>query len=313
MVAKASTPTPKASGSPGGLPQQARPPIQLPVVPPPKPQRPVPKASVPVKLPVLPPPQGSVTVPKASVPVVLPVPPPQGKMTVPKASTPVALPVVPPKPSQDIAYPGAKLSYPGINNRRVAAITEISRTKWRDELLPARFDNCLFHVETGAREGGRRIVVHEYPKRDIPYSEDMGRSATTFSVRGYCIVYPRDLSDDPQMALYTRDYRVARDILQERLDRAGPGTLQLPTYRPVKCVCQRYRMTEEQKLGGYVVFDMQFVELGVPPFRRAEDSEQSMIQASKALQQRVLHVLARPYTSVRQLTPPKSLTGSPIR
>lgn len=280
---KLSSPT----AAPAGPPQQAKPPIPLPVVPPPKPKQEVPKASVPVKLPVNPPPQGSVTVPKASTPVVLP---------------------VPVKPSQDISYPGAKLSFPGINNRRIASIREISRTKWRDDLMPAHFDNCMFHVETGAREGGRRIVVHEFPKKDLPYSEDMGRSATTFNVRGYCIVYPRDLEADG-IQLYQRDYRVARDILQERLDRGGAGTLQLPTYRPVRCVCQRYRMTEEQKLGGYVVFEMQFVELGAPPFRMVEDTEENMLEASWRLQQRVLALLSRPYTSSSQLPRAKSLTG----
>ena len=69
------------------------------------------------------------------------------------------------------------------------------------------------------------------------------------------------------MPLYMRDYRIARNILQERLDTGGAGTLQLPTFRPVRVVCQHYRMRKKQKLGGYVTFDMQFVEVGAPPFR----------------------------------------------
>jgi len=189
---------------------------------------------------------------------------------------------------------------PGITRAsRVASIKEISRTKWRDELLPAHFDNCMFHVESGAQEGGRRIVTHEFPKRDLCWSEDMGRSATQFTIRAYCIVYPRDL--DQNMPLYLRDYRIARDILQERLDRGGAGTLQLPTYKPVRCVCQKYRMTEEQKFGGYVVFDMQFVEQGAPPFRPLEDSLQNMLNQSKQLQARVLELLARPHTAASML------------
>jgi prophage DNA circulation protein len=185
----------------------------------------------------------------------------------------------------------AKLSVPAGN--RVAAIKEISRTIWRDELMPAHFDNCLFHVESGSRESGRRIVVHEFPKKDVPWAEDMGRSAVQFGVRGYCIVYPRDVEGEP---LYSRDYRVARNLLQDRLDRGGAGTLQLPTFRPMRVVCQHYRMQEEQKLGGYCTFDMQFVELGQKPFRPAEDTEENMIAHSKKLQQRVLERLARPHT-----------------
>ena len=207
----------------------------------------------------------------------------------------------------------AELLVPSRGNH-VAAITDISRTAWRDELLPAHFDMCLFHVESGAREGGRRIVVHEFPKRDLPYSEDMGRSATVFTVRGYCITYPREVPAPAEQRswLYTRDYRNPRNVLQERLDTGGPGTLQLPTMRPVRCVCQHYRMTEEQKLGGYVVFDMAFVEVGAPPFRPVQDTEDNMIKQSQQLKQRVLASLARPHTPRSNVPRPVLPTPSAV-
>jgi prophage DNA circulation protein len=209
-----------------------------------------------------------------------------------------------PRTAQSITRPptAAGPTIPNERFRRVAAITDISNTVWRDELMPAHFDRCMFHVESGARESGRRIVVHEFPKRDLPYAEDLGRSAIQFAVRGYCIVYPRDVdANDPEVNLYRRDYRIARNILQDRLDAGGAGTLQLPTYRPVRVVCQHYRMSEEEKLGGYVVFDMQFVEVGAPPFRPVEDTEENMVKRSKDLQQRVLEKLARPHTSASML------------
>jgi prophage DNA circulation protein len=157
-------------------------------------------------------------------------------------------------------------------------------TAWRDEMLPAHFDGNLFHVEAGSREGGRRIVTHQFPKKETPYSEDMGRNATEFTVRGYCITYPFD-TDVP---LYSRDYRVARDALQARLDMGGAGQLQLPTLAPMLVVCTRYRLSEEQKTGGYCEFDMQFVEWGAPPFQEMPDSGESLRQVSRALKNRVL-------------------------
>src|SRR6516225_8058840 len=73
---------------------------------------------------------------------------------------------------------------------------------WRDALLPAMFDGCPFFVEAGSQSGGRRIVTHQFPKRDMPYSEDMGRRATEFQVRGYVIAYvhdaPAPVSQAPQ-------------------------------------------------------------------------------------------------------------------
>src|SRR5262245_14114282 len=109
--------------------------------------------------------------------------------------------------------------------------------------MPASFRGAKFHVETGTRESGRRIIVHEFPKKNEPYSEDMGQHAITFQVRGYCIVYPRDANEP----LYRRDYRIARNILAAALEKEGPGYLQLPTMTPLSVVCQRYRLTENER------------------------------------------------------------------
>jgi prophage DNA circulation protein len=132
---------------------------------------------------------------------------------------------------------------------------------WRQDLVLASFKNALFHCESNARESGRRIVMHEFPKKEFPYAEDMGRRAKSFIIRGYCIQYPFNSGN----ALFARDYREARNILRDALDREGPGVLVLPLARYELVVCSQYRLTEEEKFGGYCVFDMQFQELGVDP------------------------------------------------
>jgi prophage DNA circulation protein len=143
---------------------------------------------------------------------------------------------------------------------------------WRDDLLPAMFDGVPFYTDSGARESGRRTVVHEYPKSDRCYAEDMGLRAIEFTVRAYCIAYVNDAAN-PQTGLRYRDYRISRDRLQTRLDAGGEGILQLPNmaragiYGPltINVVCTRYRMTEEDRYGGYVTFEMTFVEYGEVP------------------------------------------------
>lgn len=169
-------------------------------------------------------------------------------------------------------------------------------TVWRDRLLPAHFDGCQFHVESGSMEGGRRIAMHEFPKKEKPYAEDMGRRATEFSVRGYVIVYPHD--DPDGSLLYRRNYQDARDVLQARLDRGGPGPLLLPTMpkQALLVVCSRYRMTEEDRLGGYCVFDMSFAERGVQPFRLAPDTASLLNAQTAALQKTVSDTWARQRT-----------------
>jgi prophage DNA circulation protein len=161
------------------------------------------------------------------------------------------------------------------------------KVPWRDELLPASFRGQMFHVETGSKESGRRIVVHEFPKRDIPYSEDMGQRTMEFSVRGYIITFPMDTG----IALYSRDYRVARDALITALEQLGPAVLQLPTMKPFMVVCPQYRWAEEERAGGFCVFDMTFVEYGVAPSTASTSSEENLKQASEDLRARVLTVM----------------------
>jgi prophage DNA circulation protein len=167
---------------------------------------------------------------------------------------------------------------------------------WRDDLLPAHFDGRMFHVDSGSRESGRRIANHEFPKKEENYAEDMGKQAVAFSVRGYCIVYPHEQGIQP--LLYRKDYRLARDALQDRLETGGPGVLQLPTFAPMRVKCQRYRMTEDDKFGGYCTFDMQFIEAGVPPFTPETDTVSNLTQLSNDLKAQVTSI----WTAQREAT-----------
>ena len=160
---------------------------------------------------------------------------------------------------------------------------------WRDALLPASYKGAEFHVEAMSEDLGRRLVVHEFPKRERPYTEDMGKRAFGYTLRGYVIQYVRDTN----YSLYQRDYRIARDLLRNVLDQGGPGRLQLPSLPSVIVACDRYRMVEEQRLGGYCTFDMQFVEQGVldvpPPSAR-----ETLLARSRAMRAQVLANLAPP-------------------
>jgi prophage DNA circulation protein len=132
---------------------------------------------------------------------------------------------------------------------------------WRAKMLPASLNGARFYCEANSRESGRRIVEHEFPKKDLPYGEDMGRHAREFTVRGYCIVYPFDSGD----GLHQMDYTIVRDALLATLEIEGPLQLQLPTQPSQMVVCPRYRLTEEERFGGYCVIDMTFQEYGLDP------------------------------------------------
>jgi hypothetical protein len=167
------------------------------------------------------------------------------------------------------------------------------KNPWRADLQPASFLGAYFYVDANAVDSGRRVVTHEFPKKDVPYTEDMGRRAYEFTVRGYCIQYPHDRVGTDGSQLRQRDYRIARNILADVLARGDPGPLFLPTMkgREITVICPRFRLSEEERAGGYCIFDMTFVELGVAPREPPQNPRDAVIDSAQNMNQRTIDVL----------------------
>lgn len=120
-------------------------------------------------------------------------------------------------------------------------------TPWRERLRPASFRGAAFHVEVGAPAGGRRVVPYEFPQNDTPYTGDMGRRIRRFGVTAYIL---------------GRNYLAARDALVAACEREGPGTLVHPTFGEWLVLCDTFNPVERREQGGYVEFDLAFVEAG---------------------------------------------------
>lgn len=139
---------------------------------------------------------------------------------------------------------------------------------WRERLRPASFRGAQFHVEAVARASGRRIVVHEFPKRDLPYSEDMGRRALKFPITGYIITPPGA----------PVDYTIARDRLIAALEEEGEASLIHPTMGEFKVVCDQYSTTETRERGGMCIFEMLFYEAGLPVDNRVTTGDADLLR-----------------------------------
>jgi len=141
-------------------------------------------------------------------------------------------------------------------------MSQISDIKnpWRNILLSeqASFRTVMFHVENGGRSSGRRAAIHEYPKRNDPYGEDMGRHTRRFSISGYLIYRP----NNPNY-----EYTSQRKLLYEALEQDDAGVLVHPVFAPggMLVICEHYSMTESRERGGYTQFEMQFTEAGKAP------------------------------------------------
>lgn len=174
---------------------------------------------------------------------------------------------------------------------------------WRQYLKRASFRGAQFYVETGVRESGRRLVNHEFPKRDVPYAEDMGRRGRQLTVRGYIIVYPAPdrFPNDP---LKKANYITARDNLIEALESTdGPANLQMPLLGVLNVMCDRYRVTEEDRFGGYCVFDMSFNEFGQAPATGTRSAPAGVYYAAQDLGNATQAALTAGITAINNGSP----------
>jgi prophage DNA circulation protein len=138
---------------------------------------------------------------------------------------------------------------------------------WRDELQPGSFRGVPFLIDGSEAEFGRRIALHEYPLRDTPYGEDLGRRGRQFSIE--CLVLGPD-------------YMAARDNLIQALEAPGAGTLVHPylgTRRVV--VAQPASVYESTREGGLARFRIPFAEAGekLEPEATADTAAQVQDQA----------------------------------
>lgn len=119
---------------------------------------------------------------------------------------------------------------------------------WKDRLVEASFRGVTFKTEDEGAPVGRRVETHEYPNRDKPYTEDLGRVTFRPNITAYVI--GDDCFDQ-------------RDRLIEALNKPGPGTLVHPTYGELNvCVDGEIRVSTTGSEGRMVRFDLQFVEAG---------------------------------------------------
>jgi prophage DNA circulation protein len=118
---------------------------------------------------------------------------------------------------------------------------------WKATLLPASYRGVPFHVETYGGEHGRRWADHEYPGRDVPYAEDLGRAQRVYRFTGYLI---------------GDNYAAVRTLLVAACELPGLGPLIHPTLGPLLVVCRKIEHTEERTRGRYVSLSLEFAEAG---------------------------------------------------
>ena len=152
---------------------------------------------------------------------------------------------------------------------------------WRDRLRRASFRGVEFFVDEDNYESGRRLSLHEFSNRDVPYSEDLGRKQRTYSFKAFLI---------------GPDFDIQRDQLIRALETEGSGTLIHPWYGSVDVTPYGFKTTHTKTTLGMAAFDLKFFESGQLDIvlvgldsnqRLVEVSQNSILTASNSLRDRV--------------------------
>lgn len=109
----------------------------------------------------------------------------------------------------------------------------------------AKFKGIEFHITSAERSGGRRGAVQEYPRRDNPAFDDMGRKKRGFPIEGFII---------------GADY-IARHLkLIDALEEKGPGELVHPHYGSKQVVVLGFNVKLTTTTDRLATFSIDFLE-----------------------------------------------------
>lgn len=143
--------------------------------------------------------------------------------------------------------------------------------------LPASFRGVSFWVESSDLSVGRRTVTHQYPQRDEPFTEDLGRAAREYRFSAFV------LGDD---------YIEQAKKLREALEKPGAATLVHPEFGEIQVVAQPGAAMSFSQSMRRVNFSLAFVEAGLNAFPTPEGASQ---QASRAAADKVSEAAAESF------------------
>lgn len=123
-----------------------------------------------------------------------------------------------------------------------------------DQLRPASFRGVPFCVRAADFSAGRRSQLSEYPQKDKPYVDDMGRSTREIRVAAF---------------LTGVDYIAQARRLVTALETAGPGTLVHPWFGAMQVSLADKGVVRFTEALGEAAVDLSFIESGELDFPAA--------------------------------------------
>tara|TARA_R110000803_G_scaffold162194_1_gene225798 strand:+ start:12121 stop:13314 length:1194 start_codon:yes stop_codon:yes gene_type:complete len=118
---------------------------------------------------------------------------------------------------------------------------------FKDNLRPGSFRGVPFFIDTSQKGMGRRAVLHEFPNRETPFTEDLGRIAETYEVEGHVI---------------GDDYFAEKTKLEKAFNQEGVGELIHPFWGSLQVQIGPVTISESNIEGAIAKFSAKFFEKG---------------------------------------------------
>jgi prophage DNA circulation protein len=142
----------------------------------------------------------------------------------------------------------------------------LPQTPFQASLLPASFRGVPFAVIDDRIAVGRRGETHEYPFRDTPFREDLGRRARRVAFTAF---------------LLGDDVSTQASALIDALEQKGSGMLVHPILGTMQMsVDEPAELTEHWDKGRYVEARLSFVEPGQDIFPLGSADTRAAVQSS---------------------------------
>lgn len=129
----------------------------------------------------------------------------------------------------------------------------------------ASYKGVRFEVTASTITAGRRVVLHEYPFRDTPFAEDLGRRARTVTIDAF---------------IFGDDARAQSERLIAAVESAGAGTLIHPLYGSMQCIATDGTSVSTELCDDYVAVSFSLTEVGSLTFPSADGAADYLARLS---------------------------------
>lgn len=158
-------------------------------------------------------------------------------------------------------------------------------TQWAKSVLQGSFRGAKFFTSNAYAGGGRRVNTKNFPEKDDPEFQDMGRAVRTFSITAY-VMGDTAFKD--------------RDALIKAIETRGPGTLVHPYRGSMQAIGKSYSISESEAEARYIQISMEFEAVNAAVTKAVKDTKAEVFRRKMSLLEKIGAWFEKAYNATRK-------------